>query len=75
MLKPVRPAPRCAQLGGSLAGTGSLFVIEPGLAKSEDGKPLSGDTVDWLDRAQHPRPMTWRLPSSWPPTRRKTGSP
>jgi len=46
MLKPVRPAPRCAQLGGSLAGTGSLFVIEPGLAKSEDGKPLSGDTVD-----------------------------
>ncbi|WP_374616776.1 abortive infection family protein [Thauera aminoaromatica] len=35
--KPVRPAPRHAQLAVNLAGTAALFVIETWLAKSEAG--------------------------------------
>lgn len=37
--KPVRPAPRHAQLAVNLAGTVALFVIETWLAKSEAGNP------------------------------------
>jgi hypothetical protein len=37
--KPVRPAPRHAQLAVNLAGTAALFVIETWLAKSKAGKP------------------------------------
>ncbi|CAM5522000.1 hypothetical protein TMEC54S_00106 [Thauera mechernichensis] len=37
--KPVRPAPRHAQLAVNLAGTVALFVIETWLAKPEAGNP------------------------------------